>query len=97
MVLSGRLVQAAQASQGLLVADLHQRGGDVIHVLDIHPPGDVGHRPPRPGRREEQDREEFGAQELPVVGVVGPVAADVGGVGEHAADPSGVGVGGAVG
>jgi hypothetical protein len=82
--------------QGLLVADLHQRGGDVIHVLDVHPAGHVGHASPRPGRGKEENRQELGAQELPVVGVVSSMALDVGGISEHAADPSGVAVGVAV-
>ena len=83
--------------QGLLVADLHQRLGDVVDVLDVDPAGDVGHASPGPGGREQQDREELGPEELPVVGVLGAVAADVGGVGEHAADAAGVAVGAAVG
>jgi hypothetical protein len=97
MVFSGRLVQAAPGIQGLLVADLHQRLGHVIHVLDVHPAGHVGHASPRAGGGEQQDRQELGPQELPVVGVLGPMAADVGRISEHAADPSGVAVAGAVG
>jgi hypothetical protein len=80
-----------------LVANLHQRLSDVIDILDVDPPGHIGHAPPGPGGGEQQHREELGPQQLPVVGVLGPVAADIGGVGEHAADPSGVGIGAAVG
>ncbi len=65
--------------------------------MDVHPPSDVGHAPPRAGGGEQQHRQELGAEQLPVVGVIGLMALDVGGVGEHAADPSGVGVSGAVG
>src|SRR4029453_14345905 len=83
--------------QVLLVADLHQRGGHVVDVLDVDPAGDVGHRPAGAGGREQQDRQELGAPQLPVVGVLSPMPVDVGGVGEHAADPAGIGVGVAVG
>jgi hypothetical protein len=76
---------------------LHQRGGDVVDVLDIDPAGHVGHGAPGASRREQEDGQQLGAQELPVVGVLGAVAANVGGVGQHAADPSGVAVGAAVG
>jgi hypothetical protein len=48
MVLSGRLVQAAQASRALLVADLHQRLGDVVDILDVHPAGDIAMLRPVP-------------------------------------------------
>jgi hypothetical protein len=77
----------------LLVADLHQRGGDVVDVLDVHPPGHIGHAPPGAGGGEQQHRQQLGPEQLPVVGVLGLVAVDVGGVGEHAADPPCVGVG----
>jgi hypothetical protein len=80
-----------------LVADLHEGLGDVVDVLDVHPAGHIGHGAAGAGGREEKDRQQLGTQELPVVGVLGLVAADVGGVGEHAADAAGVGVGGAVG
>jgi hypothetical protein len=83
--------------QSLLVADLHQRLGDVVDVLDIHPAGHIRHGPAGAGSGEQQHREELGAQQLPVVGVLGPMAADVGGVGQHAADPPCVGIGLAVG
>jgi hypothetical protein len=53
-----------------LVADLHQRLGDVVDVLDVHPAGHSGHGPARAGGREQQDGEELGPEELPVVGVV---------------------------
>jgi hypothetical protein len=41
--------------QGLLVADLHQRLGDIVDVLDVDPAGDIGHRLSRPRRSEEED------------------------------------------
>jgi hypothetical protein len=83
--------------QGLLVADLHQRLGDVVDVLDVHPAGHIRHAPPGPRGGEQQDRQQLGAEELPVVGVLGLVPLDVGRLGEHPPDPSGVGVGVAVG
>ena len=42
--------------QGLLVANLHQRLGDVVDVLDIHPAGHVGHASAGAGGGEQQDR-----------------------------------------
>jgi len=71
--------------------------GHLVHVLDVHPAGHIGHRSAGAGGREQQDRQQLGPQELPVVGVVSLVALDVGGLGQHAADASGVGVAGAVG
>jgi hypothetical protein len=82
--------------QGLGVADLHQGLGDVVDVLDVHPAGHVGHASPRAGGGEQQDRQQLGAKQLPVVGVLGPMAADVGRVGQHPPDPSGVGVAAAI-
>jgi hypothetical protein len=41
--------------QGLLVADLHQRGGHVVHVLDIDPAGQVGHGTAGARGCEQQD------------------------------------------
>src|SRR4029450_9257489 len=117
MGLSGRLVQAAQASRawGLPIsinawatsptswmstqrataamerggAGGGERGGDASDVLAVHPAAHVGHGAAGAGGREQQDRQELGAQELPVVGVLGPVAADVGGVGEQADERKG--------
>jgi hypothetical protein len=78
----------------LLVADLHQRLGDIIDVLDTHPTGHIRHRPARAGGREQEHAQELCAEQLPVVGVLGPMAANVGGLGQHPADPAGVGISG---
>ena len=80
--------------QGLLVADLHQRLGDVVDVLDIHPAGHIGHAARCRRRRTAGPT---GAWRPGVASSwrPRPVAADVGGVGEHAADAAGVAVGAA--
>src|SRR4029453_10146283 len=42
---------------------------------------------------EQQDGQELGPEQLPVIGVIGLVPLDVGGLGQHAADAASVGVG----
>src|SRR6266536_392891 len=53
-VLSGRARQADQGVQGHQVTRLLQRLGDLVLLLDVHPPGDVAHRPIRQRRREKR-------------------------------------------
>src|SRR5829696_4327218 len=97
MVLSGRLVQAAQASRACwLPISIRAWATSSTSWTSTHLATSAMLRPGA-GGGEQQDRQELGPEQLPVVGIVGLVALDIGGLSQHPADPAGVGVGVAVG
>src|SRR5215211_7053818 len=96
-VFSGRLVQAAQASRACwLPISINAVATSSTSWTSTQRATSAMLRPV-PAAANNRTDSSLGAQELPVVGVIGLVALHISGLGQHAADPPGVGVAVAVG